>query len=356
MRAGEMAIDAFVESLRKEAQLPLAKSSKSYLRDFAAIKSKLETYSKINDDEDFIPRSARLSFTIKSDKDTSDLETFKALKEETDVIVTETKKKLRKKILDSMTIEINNRNKKLLSALFDGLKLCTRVALAEKGSPEKHENAAIRDTYAELATKIEEHSIFNGTELDNGLSTRFPPEANTYTVSKAAMTRINELFTALFLVPIKKWCAANEEKKIRDRLQKLNADMVKEATNNAVAAMETEESVSPQKLADLIKEAVSKETAALRKEVATLRGEKKQSAKKETRGRRPGASEKQKRSQSKGRKVRFANGNGRADDADSDSSRGGGILRQSSYQSSRQKKKQGSKKNSNRCRNGQQQK
>ena len=356
MRAGEVAIDAFVESLRKEAQLPLAKSSKSYLRDFAAIKSKLETYGKINNDEDFIPRSARLSFSIKSDKDTSELETFKALKEETDVIVSETKKKLRKKILDSMTIEINNRNKKLLSALFDGLKLCTRVALAETGSADKHENAAIRDVYADLTTKIEEHSIFNSTELDNGISTRFPPDFNAAAVPEKVTTRTSELFTALFLVPIKQWSAAHEEKKIRDRLQKLNVNMVQEATNNAVVAMDTEESVSPQKLADLIKEAVSKETAALRKEVAALKSEKKQPAKKETRGRRSGASEKQKQSRSKSRKVRFANEKERADDADNDSSRDGGILRPSKYRSSHQKKKQGSKNSSNRRNKGQQQK
>ena len=351
-----MAIDAFVESLRKEAQLPLAKTSKSYLRDFAVIKSKLEIYGKITADEDFIPRSARLSFSIKSDKNTSELETFKALKEETDVIVNETKKKLRKKILESLTIEINNRNKKLLANIFDGLKLCTRVALAETGSPDKHETAAIRDTYAALATKIEENSIFSGTELDNGLSARFPPEETAVTIADNALTRTSELFTALFLVPIKKWSVANEEKKIRDRLQKLNSDMVKEATNDAIVAMETEESVSPNKLAQLIKEAVSKETAALRKEVATLKGEKKKPAKKESRGQRSGALEKQKRSKSKSRKVRFVNGNGRADDADNDSSRGGGILRQSSYQSSQKKKGKGPKNKSNRRKNGQQRK
>ena len=114
-----------------------------------------------------------------------------------------------------------------------------------------------------LISIVKDSRIFFGTELDNGLSARFPPEETAVTVADNALTRTSELFTALFLVPIKKWSVANEEKKIRDRLQKLNSDMVKEATNDAIVAMETEESVSPDKLAQLIKEVVSKETAAL---------------------------------------------------------------------------------------------
>ena len=362
LRTGEMAIDAFVESLRKEAQPPLAKSSKSYLRDFSTVRSKFETYKKMKDDETFIPRSARINFAIKSDSKTSELETFKALQDETNEIVKETKEKLRNKIIKSMEIEINERNKRLLASYFNGLHLCAKIALAETACPAKYETLATREAYAALADKMEELSVFTGTELDNGISTMFPPDGTTGTVPEKGMSRLRELFTALFLVPIQKWTEANDEKQIRDRLQTINVGLVKNATNNAVVAMETKESVSPEKLNDLIKEAVSKETAALRKEVEILRGKKQPASKKETRGRRSGASEKEMRSKSQNknknkqrRKVRFSQEREQVDDQGNGSSRAGGILRPSSYQGSRQRKNNGSNRNSNRQRNGRRQ-
>ena len=362
LRTGEMAIDAFLESLRKEAQPTLAKSSKSYLRDFSTLKSKFDTYNKMKDDETFIPRSARINFAIKSDSKTSELETFKTLQDETTVIVNETKKKLRKKIIKSMQIEIDERTKRLLASFLDGLHLCAKIALAETASPAKYEVLATREAYAALTAQMEELSIFTGTELDNGIASKFPPDGATGTVPNKGMTRLRELFTALFLVPMRKWIESNEEKQIRDRLQSINTDLVKEATNSTIVAMETEESVSPEKLNDLIKEAVSKETAALRKEVERLKGKKQPASKKETRGRRSGASEKEMRSKSKNRnnssrrrRVQFSEDAGQVDGQDNASSQSGGILRRSSYQNSRQKKKKQSNANSNRRRNGKQQ-
>ena len=247
LRAGEMAIDAFLESLREEAKLPLAKSSKSHLRDLCTLHSKIDTLGKMTDDEDFIPRSARLKFSIKSDSKTSALDEFKALKEQTDLIVQETKTKLREKIVDTLTIETSNRSKLLAESTLNGLHLCTLIALAEKGNPARLANKATRDAYATLAQSIEETSPVTGTVMDNKLTQLYPPDGTTDAVPTAAATRISELFTALFVVPICKWNEAHHEKKIRDCLQQINANLVKEATNNTVVAMETEESVSQEK-------------------------------------------------------------------------------------------------------------
>ena len=351
-----MAIDAFLESLREEAKLPLAKSSKSYLRNLCALHGKVSTLNKMNEDKDFIPRSARLKFSIKSDTKTSALEEFKALKEETDLIVQETKTKLREKIVDTLSIETSNRSNLLADSIINGLHLCTQIALAEKGKPAKLATKATRDAYATLAQSIEETTPVSGTALDNKLSQLFPPDGITDAIPATAATRISELFTALFVVPVRKWNEAHNEKQIRDRLQQINANLVKEATNNTVVAMETEESVSQEKIAQLIKQAVTKETAALKKEVERLKSGKKQPAKKESRGRRSGASEKQKRSKSKSnnrnrRKVRFSEGNERADADANGSSQGGGILRQSSYRTSQNRRRNGSNNNSNQRRN-----
>ena len=124
--------------------------------------------------------------------------------------------------------------------------------------------------------------------------------------------------------------------------------------------LEDEPNVSQAKINDLIKEAVTKETAQLRKKLAKLESEAK-SHPKGSRGRRQGASEKEKQGKVKTRKptpkkVRFDGDNDKADGSDSDSKRSNSILRKPKYSGS-QKSKQSNKNNkSNRRNNGQRRK
>ena len=102
IRAAEAVIDAFVESLREEVRPSLTRKAKTFLKDYVKSHTKTETTYRIQDDPDFIPRSARFNFAIKSDKSTSELEDFQQLADETDEIVNKKKKKLRNKILKSL--------------------------------------------------------------------------------------------------------------------------------------------------------------------------------------------------------------------------------------------------------------
>ena len=361
IRAGEAAIDTFVESLREEVRPILAKTAKSYLRDLITGHSKMETFSRIKNDPDFIPRSARINFEIKSNKETSELDALQALKDETDVIVKETREKLRKKIIKSLEIEITNRADKLAKDSVKAANLCAMIAMAEKDTDKKFEVKVTRETYENTIAAISESSTVEQARLQTALDDLHPDlsiEMDTDSEDEAALSahpsapaatvaRSREMFTAIFIVPVREWKKATEDQKVRNRLLAItNADK-KKATAAAAIVVEAEPNVSETKLADLIKEAVSKETAALRKELERVKREKNESHPKGSRRRRSGASEKQKQSKKNTKKkVSFKPSHESADDADSASSKRKGILRPGRYQRSpspKSKQSQGKK-------------
>ena len=148
--------------------------------------------------------------------------------------------------------------------------------------------------------------------------------------------RTRELVTALFIIPIRKWKEATEDQELQNKLKAILTVETKQATAAALMEVDNEPNMSKAKMNDLIKQAVTKETAALRKELNKLKRESSPHPK-ESRGRRQGASEKEKKGnkqkEKKGTdtKVKFAKGSAPADDHDKGTKKSRGALRPSSY-------------------------
>ena len=348
-RAGEEAIDTFVESLRDEVKPILLKTAKAYLRDAITGYNKMDTYTRMNDDAEFIPRSARINFTIQSNKLTSELESFQDVKDETEEIVKETRLKLRSKILKSLDIEIKNRAERFAVDSVKATNLCTRIAIVEKDANDNLELLTTRATFEAMAAIINEATNIDEGILNGSLENAYPdplnlPGANINQpqIPQDLLDRSKELFTAIFVIPMREWKKATEDAKIRNKLRAINNEAQKKATEETAMAIEAKPNVSESNLADLIKEAVSKETAALQKQVEELKKSKIRPHPKESRGRLSGASEKEKQRKKSDRKkkVRFQKRNESADDDDSASSNPKSILRRPRYHSSPTPKRQ----------------
>ena len=350
LRAGEAVIDNFAVSLREEAKVFLIPKSKAYLREVATTYGKTETFQRMQGDPTFIPRSARISFTIRSNRTTSELDDFQTLKEETDVIVEETKKKLRDNIIKSLEIEIKNRVATLSTLSISAISACVNVAIAENAGETRFIDAIVRDAFAYQGTMMAEAATFDIEKLQTKLNKLHPEslEEDDEDFPNSISARARELINALFLMPLHEWTRARKDKDARTALRKLQAKEKEDATAKTTTAIQVEPNVSETQLADLIKEAVSKETAALRKQLEQLQ-KKKGTASKDARGRRSGASEKQNRSRSQTRgrnqkrSVRFSKRSEQVAEYDKDSPPSNGVLRPSRYRPSPQRKSEKSK-------------
>ena len=88
------AIDTFVESLREEVRPTFQRKAKAYLAKLATAAAKFATRQRMMDDESFIPRSARINFSVKTNKSTAETDEFKQLSEQTDELVAQMKRDL----------------------------------------------------------------------------------------------------------------------------------------------------------------------------------------------------------------------------------------------------------------------
>ena len=362
-----MAIDSYVESLSKEVQPTLSRKAKAYLHEVASAMNKLEISMRMTADEEFIPRSARINFTIKSNQATSETEEYKTLVEENDRLVSETKQKFRDNIMASMALEMGQRLTKVATLLLTGVNLCVKIALIETKESPACELDATRQVSIALFPAVDETTAITDVLMTDELNKMYPPPTTQASTAgeqaacpKPVVTRARELAAALFILPLRKWHKAKKAQKLREKLRAIVIAETKQATEAATMEVENEPTMSESKMKDLIKEAVSKETAALKKELARLKSAKQSDSlhPKGKRGQRQGASEKEKKSgnnktkkKTPGKNVRLANDNDdRADDAGSASRKSGGALRQSSYQSSTRKNnknKKNSRRNSN---------
>ena len=341
-RIAETAISTFVESLREEVQPALTRKAKAYLTEFIAASNKAATYNRMKGDRSFIPRSARIQFEVKSNKTTSELDEFQDIVEKTKVVVSDTQTKFREMILNSLKVEVEHRISKISELVIDGIHLCAKITLVEKEEDNLDSKTVTKIAFAHLEKSISSSSTIPRESLQKAMQDKCPSQDDeSYdddTVPTSVSDRTQEMATALFIIPLRKYNEAKDDRDLRDKLKKIVSDETEEATAETSMIVEKEPTVSPEQLADLIKQAVSKETKALRQKVTEL--EKAQSHPKGKRGRRRGASKKEMSDkETEEKKVRFKKGAEYQDDDDNDSTNGNGRTnRQRSRNSQRRRK------------------
>ena len=110
----------------------------------------------MKDDEAFIPRSACINFTIKSNKTTSETNEFKELVEANNALVADTKKKFRDNIIASLAIEIQQQITKITEQIIEAINLCAKILLIEQSESIDLALLATRSSFAILLPLLTE--------------------------------------------------------------------------------------------------------------------------------------------------------------------------------------------------------
>ena len=240
----------------------------------------------------------------------------------------------------------------------EGVNLCAKIALVEKSESLDNELGATRLAFSDLKTALNETTTIPVDDFTAKLEEDFEmPEGMSQghlqdTIPSTVTDRAREMVTALLIIPIRQWKEATKAQELRDKLKAVVGAETKKATEAALMEVDGEPNLSDAKINDLIKQAVTKKTATLRKEIAKLKSDAKTHPK-GSRGRRQGASEKEKNGKSqktpkktnKTKKVHFDDNDSAGDDANA--SKPKGILRKPRYQKSPTPKR-GSKNNGRR--------
>ena len=100
-------VRTFVKSLRKHLSPIVLKAAESHIDKLHKLLTKVRQLKKMDDDEDFIPRSARLvEFNFRTSKMVEDSPEFQTVKADTIILVKEFRFALKVKIMDTLRIEI----------------------------------------------------------------------------------------------------------------------------------------------------------------------------------------------------------------------------------------------------------
>ena len=348
-----MAIDTYMESLNKEVRPTLSRKAKTYLHEVATTWGKLEVHAKLTADESLIPRSARINFTIKSNKATTVTEEYHTLIEETDKLVTETKKKFHASIMKSIALKIGQQIDNVAKLLLSGFNLCVQIATIETNESPDGELDATRKIAIALFPAVDETTAISVTKLTGALEKLYPLPATQQSNAgepvacpEPVVTRARELAAALFILPLRKWHEARKAQKLQEKLRAVAIAETNQATEDASMEVDIEPSIDKAKVKDLIKEAVSKKTAALKRELEKLRCTRRSGSPypKAKRGQRQGASSKEKKSKNNksnkktNKKTTQSNSNNdKIDAAANDSNKNGGTVRKLSYPNSQRK-------------------
>ena len=107
-------ITVHVASLQSQLATILGRAAKSHLTSLSKLHHKKIQLTKMEEDNDFVPRSARLQFTLKASKLTEQSDELTTLQDETKTLVGEFQTSLKEKIVKATKIEEKKMSASLL--------------------------------------------------------------------------------------------------------------------------------------------------------------------------------------------------------------------------------------------------
>ena len=247
----------------------------------------------MEDDEEFIPRSARLvDFEFRTSKQVEDSPAFQAINAETITLVKEFRLALKSKIMATLKIEIELLKKELYEKLMKSINTCINAHLiSEQSKSNLHEiistiyNTNFEDMLGHTDLDLEEFNryykdAFNLTVFPINPPPSFMPgedtEATPIPPTSVKLQEITEsskrLLYSTFTLPGILYFKRTTAIEIEISLRKLHAtDAIEEATVDTATRLTNETSVDSDILENLIAKAVAAQTKKLRSEIGQLK-------------------------------------------------------------------------------------
>lgn len=295
MAIARQAIDSSVESLHPEIAIILSRLGLELLLIHHKRFSKTRRVAEFDNDEDYIPISARCNFTLKCSKLVEQDEEYLNLVSDTAIVVKDFQKALRSKILETTKLEVKHLQKLAIDTFAKNLHVAVKaVSLLEPNFTEA-DVGKIVNTLIELygpqlfsnldittdgfrATYRRVHSLPSLpapflTELPeitltgNSQPTNLPPRAQLEFFPK--LWRIVE---SIFISPFNLYIATVSRNDESLKLKELKEEHFgKEKTESSAMEVDQEPPADPELLKDLIAKGVDKATKKLTNEIAKLK-------------------------------------------------------------------------------------
>ena len=311
MAAAQLSLKSHCASLQPEIATLLSTLGKEHLLLMQRTLHKVTQVKKLSDDEDLIPRSARIKFVLSTSKLAEADQGYLDLKEETEVLVAGFQKALKEKIIKVAQVEVKLLRLQIQTNLANNLLVATKALLiCDTLSPDPHQI---------VNTILEQHAApllasFSMTVADfrtlycttNSVATLPPPiagslvapvghdEATIPTPLFEAFIKIYRVIENIFISP---WTAYEDTQKrlaITAALRTLRVEYFEPpATDQATMLIDSEPAAEPPQLRAIVDAQVLSKTASLQKELSALRAVV-VSLKPKKRGPSPGASVKKK--------------------------------------------------------------
>jgi len=301
-------ISTHVESLQLPIATILTKIARDHLDILHKLHHKLSQSTRMESDDDFIPQSARLEFTLNVSKKATEDPKFLTLKENTDIAVAEFRKVLRNSIIEATKIEcdiiVDELHRNFVKSTFliatasqlgEGIDnanihaILSIIFTANNESLLKHRDLELND-YAEiykedqailtfpLQTQASNNStattlspFFAGAGTVRGQPDPDPPPLTRGTDS------INRLIECILVTPFDRYLEQVKKNKIALSLKKLNLTHYGEkSTADADMRVNDEDAASREQLRELVRKENRSENNKLQNELDRLKKQMKQ--------------------------------------------------------------------------------
>ena len=302
-----------VMSLRKHLSPIILKAGESHIDSLHKLLSKVRQFVKMEDDEEFIPRSARLvDFEFRTSKQVEDSPAFQAINAETITLVKEFRLALKSKIMATLKIEIELLKTELYEKLMKGINTCINAHLiSEQSRSNIHDiistiyNEHFEDMLGHTDLDLDEFNkhyktAFNLNVFPTNSTTLVMPgedtDATTTPPISVQLQKITEsskrLLYSTFTLPGILYFQRSTAIEIEISLKKLHTtDTIEEATIDTATRLTNETSIDTDILENLIAKAVAAQTKKLRSELGQLKknsiSARKHNAKEDAKGTKP---------------------------------------------------------------------
>jgi hypothetical protein len=295
MASARLSLQTHCASLQPEIASILSKLGSERLQVLHKLSHKSTQAKKIEDDPEFIPRSARVNFALSASKLVEQDAEYTRLVDETSTLVTTFQSALKTKILAIAQLEVSTLQKQLRSDFATSIRLAVKACLiCEQSILQLDVDQVVNTLLQEYSTQLLAH-----LDMDLGEFRALYKRTHTLTTLPATLTlvipttphpqqavalpsqatllafaKVHRTLDTTFLTPWSVYLDVQTRNDISIQIKKLGDTHFASITTEATAMLvDSEGAVEPTLLKDFIQTQVTSATRALQSELKTLRSQ-----------------------------------------------------------------------------------
>ena len=282
--AAEEHISSQVLSLQPGLAAIILEHGKAHLRRLHRLYNKCVQIEKMEQDDDFFPRSVRFEFKLHCSRNTEQREGYSALKEKVDASLDKMKRAFKTHVIDATKLDRQTESEHALEEFVKSVRLIAEAFRIgrETAPPVDKMLASILDSHGEELTQhlgteaefkakylqIHNLSSWPSTATSSQLGTQ---DSTTPTPRSRLTNLVRKLLLDVFINAWDCYLKQYNNNKVALQLKQLQTNReLNDATEKASADINMEESIEPEKLSELVAKTAKKENQHLQKEVTNL--------------------------------------------------------------------------------------